>query len=115
MALCHPFLCNHEPDVINSCLQMNSCNSIKMVHHQNLMSTNIPCSYLHHFESEDSCLNVNRNRIGESNWTILVDWVLEIITVFEKSTRVAFLAMSYFDKFLAKTKVRPGVLVEVSF
>ena len=36
---------------------------------------------------------------------MLVDWVFEIVCVFEKSTQIVFMAMGYVDQYFSITKV----------
>lgn len=40
-------------------------------------------------------------------WSLLVDWIIEVADVFDKSPRSAFLAMQYFHQFTSRVKIRP--------
>ena len=51
-------------------------------------------------------LNDKRTHATAEQWANLVDWLFEIVTVFEKSTQSVFMAMNYVDLFISKTKVR---------
>uniref|UniRef100_A0A7S1VZA2 Cyclin-dependent kinase 2 homolog n=2 Tax=Ditylum brightwellii TaxID=49249 RepID=A0A7S1VZA2_9STRA len=61
-------------------------------------------SSLKSFESFSLKLQPSRNHAHHDQWATIVDWVIEIIDVFDKSIRTAFLAMTYFDNFISNIK-----------
>lgn len=52
-----------------------------------------------------------KNLIRIDQWAKLVDWMIEIVDVFDKHPRTAFLAMDYFHKFIASVKVSKHSLI----
>lgn len=44
--------------------------------------------------------------INKRTWIKIVDWLFEIISVFEKKSLTVYMAMQYFDIYLSDTKVR---------
>ena len=57
--------------------------------------------------NQEGAINkLDKNYIKIDHWAKLVDWMIEIVDVFEKHPRTAFLAMDYFHKFVSNVKVR---------
>jgi len=54
------------------------------------------------------CLYINDNRqhIKSEQWAMLVDWLFEIVYVFEKSTQIVFMAMGFVDQYFSITKMK---------
>ncbi len=47
----------------------------------------------------------NRVHTKSGQWEKIVDWLFEIITVFEKSSQIVFMAMGYLDQYIGNSQV----------
>lgn len=50
--------------------------------------------------------NEDRVHATSEQWAKLVDWLFEIVSVLDKSSRSVFMAMGYIDMVISNTKVR---------
>lgn len=66
-------------------------------------------SIIQHLQRQETnypFIETNQTRVRSDKWATLVDWIIEIADVFDKSPRSAFLAMQYFLNFTALVKIR---------
>ena len=86
----------------------NQCN-------ENLTSPQYAIAHGDDFDDRFFCLkNLENNRlhiedsrqhIKPEQWAMLVDWLFEIVCVFEKGTRIVFAAMGFLDQYSSQVKV----------
>jgi len=64
---------------------------------------------IQHFQRQEinyPVIEKEQTLVRSDKWATLVDWIIEIVDVFDKSPRSAFLAMQYFLDFTALVKIR---------
>lgn len=96
-ALCYPFL---KTNLKSTRIDVNSLEEYGPITGQvNLMK------YLKMIEKK-TCFDIPRKHIRQDQWATLVDWLLEIVDVFKLNNRAAFVAMNYFDRFIASNETK---------
>lgn len=59
-------------------------------------------------KQKESRIELVNNRVHATSeqWGKIVDWLFEIITVFEYSSQIVFISMGYMDQYISNSQVR---------